>query len=78
MSETLALVFSCEFGEISKNTVFYRTPPVAASETTGQTCFKPIIKRPEQQVDIALIFLLLTQARYFGIVAKFCFYVKGN
>ena len=30
--ETLAQVFSCEFCEISKNTFFYRTPPVAASE----------------------------------------------
>ena len=29
--ETLAQVFSCEFCEISKNTFFYRTPPVAAS-----------------------------------------------
>ena len=28
--ETLALVFSCEFCEISKNTFPYRTPPVAA------------------------------------------------
>ena len=30
--ETLALVFSCEFCEIFKNTFFYRTPPVAPSE----------------------------------------------
>ena len=29
--ETLAQVFSWEFCEISKNTFFYRTPPVAAS-----------------------------------------------
>ena len=29
--ETLAQVFSCEFCKISKNTFFYRTPPVAAS-----------------------------------------------
>ena len=29
--ETLAQVFSCEFYEISNNTFFYRTPPVAAS-----------------------------------------------
>ena len=29
--ETLAQVFSCEFCEISKNTSFYKTPPVAAS-----------------------------------------------
>ena len=30
--ESLAQVFSCEFCEISKNTFFYRTPPVAASD----------------------------------------------
>ena len=30
--ETLAQVFSYEFCEISKNTFFYRTPQVAASE----------------------------------------------
>ena len=29
--KTLAQMFSCEFCEISKNTFFYRTPPVAAS-----------------------------------------------
>ena len=29
--ETLAQVFSCEFCEISKNTFFYKTRPVAAS-----------------------------------------------
>ena len=29
--ETLALVFSCEFCEIFKNTFFYRTHPVVAS-----------------------------------------------
>ena len=29
--ETLAQVIFCEFCEISKNTFFYRTPPVAAS-----------------------------------------------
>ena len=30
--EILAQVFSCEFCEISKNTFFYRTPLVAASD----------------------------------------------
>ena len=30
--ETLAQVFSCEFCEIPKNTLFYRTPLVVASE----------------------------------------------
>ena len=27
-------MFSCEFGEISKNNFFHRTPPVAASDST--------------------------------------------
>ena len=31
--ETLAQVFSCKFCEFSKNTFFYRTPPVAAFES---------------------------------------------
>ena len=30
-------MFSCEFWEISKNTFFYRTPPVAASVTYSNT-----------------------------------------
>ena len=30
--ESLAQVFSCEFCEISKNTFFYRTPPVGVLE----------------------------------------------
>ena len=30
--ETLAKVFSCEFYEISKDTFFYRTPLLAASD----------------------------------------------
>ena len=34
--ETLAHVFSCEFCEISKNTLFYKAPPVAASELLKQ------------------------------------------
>ena len=44
IKETLAQMFSCEFCEISKNTCFYRTPPVAVSlvcqflETTFRKC----------------------------------------
>ena len=30
--ETLAQVFSCEICQIFRNTLFYRTPPVVASE----------------------------------------------
>ena len=37
-TETLGQVFSCEFCEIFKNTFFYRTSLVAASETSLQTC----------------------------------------
>ena len=33
--ETLAQMFFCEFCEISTNTFFYRTPPVAASVLPG-------------------------------------------
>ena len=32
--QTLAQVFCCEFRKISKNTLSYRTPPVAASTVT--------------------------------------------
>ena len=32
--ETLAQLFSCEFCKISKNTLFYRAPPVVASQFT--------------------------------------------
>ena len=37
IKETLAQMFSCEFCEISKNTCFYRTPPVAASELSYES-----------------------------------------
>ena len=36
--ETLAQVFFCEFCEISKNTFFYRTYPVAASTFDYLVC----------------------------------------
>ena len=39
-TETLAQVFSGEFCEISKNTFFYRTPPVAASVFVKVTSVK--------------------------------------
>ena len=38
--ETLAQMFSCEFCEISNNTVFYRAPPVAASVVRRNTKHK--------------------------------------
>ena len=64
--ETLAQAFSCEFCEISKNTVFYRTPPVAASVLirTGtilskniknnfqNLIFKKLLVQSDDQTDI--------------------------
>ena len=39
----LAQVFSCEFGKISKNIFFHKTPPVAASgSTVGQISDKDV------------------------------------
>ena len=38
--ETLAQVFSCEFSEISENTIFYRTPLVVASVVRRNTKHK--------------------------------------
>ena len=37
--ESLSQVFSCEFCEVTKNTFFYRTPPVA---TSGDLPINPI------------------------------------
>ena len=41
IKETLLQVFSSEFCEISKNTFFYRTPPVAASVIIGSRVLEP-------------------------------------
>ena len=39
-TETLAHVLSSEFCKISKNTLFYKTPPVAASAEDSEPCQK--------------------------------------
>ena len=47
-AETLAQVFSCKFCEISKNTFYYRTPPVDASgENKNKQKTKLTIVLPE-------------------------------
>ena len=38
--ETLVQVFSCEFGKISKNTFYYKTPLVAAFDSLKPFYFK--------------------------------------
>ena len=40
--ETQTQVFSCEICEIFKNTFFYGTPPIAASEYTQRCIHNPI------------------------------------
>ena len=37
LPESLAQVFSCKFYEISKDTFFYRTPPVVAPDNLKST-----------------------------------------
>ena len=53
--ETLAQVFSCEFCEILKNTFFYRTPPMAASE------YIMIKNKNNNNVSLLLILNLVNQ-----------------
>ena len=48
--KTLAQVFSCEFWKISKNTFFYKTPPVGAS---GVASFM-IWRKPKLDVKISI------------------------
>ena len=43
--ETLVQVLSCEFYEISKNTLFYRTPLVAAPVYSVKVCSQPLLKK---------------------------------
>ena len=52
-------MFSCEFCEISKNTFFYRTPPVAASAFWPYWTATPIIKEEDH------LFYLLWKRKYF-------------
>ena len=59
--ETLAQMFFCEFCEISKNSFFYRTPPLAASGGfLKYNCFGNLIvtKRKNIILDIFYNFYL--------------------
>ena len=67
--ETLAQVFSCEFGEIPKNTFSYRTLPVAASDSVWNTpghCFYCYAERT----------ITFTVLEIFGIKINF-FFIGG-
>ena len=80
---TLAQVFSCEFCEIFKNTVFYRTPPVATSGPEIRIfAFYRVLKQfasfsdptpvTYQQMEsaenlISLIFILLKHSQYLSL-----------
>ena len=45
LKETPTQVFSCEICEIFKNTFFYRTHPVAASEQTHEIYVVPCVAK---------------------------------
>ena len=47
-------VFSCEFCEISKNTFFYRTPPVAASAGNSFHCWVLFLKKDAVILKLSL------------------------
>ena len=75
--ETLTLVFSCEFCEISKSTVFYRTPPVAASVWLTFNFFKNVIcSARETNFLYSKIFLKGKNGSWFGVTLLTCS-VKG-
>ena len=59
--ESLAQVFSCKFCETSKNTFFYRTPPVAALKFSSEgMLFLVNIWAEEQQLyETELLYLHL-------------------
>ena len=53
--ETLAQTFSCEFGEIFKNTFFYRTPTVTVSK------FKRLVFRIAIELNrVCLVYVFFT------------------
>ena len=52
--ETLAQLFSCEFCQISKNTIFYRTPPVVAFFTI----YFSFLKRFISDYSIAIFYFI--------------------
>ena len=61
----LVQVFSCEFCEISKNTVSYRTSPVAASASCVNTCSKSTLKIATSKYWLLYcLYCLLTLNRY--------------
>ena len=47
--ESLVQVFSCEFCECSKNTFFYRTPPVAASVKNYEQKLSQIVSKSKSK-----------------------------
>ena len=62
--ETLVLVFSCEFGEISKNNFSYRTSPMAASGTTMMQSFPTKAMAPKlgyllRKVSITTVYQII-------------------
>ena len=79
---TLAQVFSCEFGEISKNTFCYRTPPVAASEQTQCIYFSEHIQNSfPDNTSIAVMYITYSTHEFDLLhvwLFVMCFLLKGR
>ena len=56
---SLAQVFSCEFCEISKNTFFKRTPPMAASIIWQNFGYGLRVKRKEKFGNVIALHIIL-------------------
>ena len=68
LKKSLAQVFSCKFCKISKNTIFYRTPPVAALKFSSERMFFLVnIWAEEQQLyKTELLYLYLIKIYKFN------------
>ena len=73
--EALVQVFSCEFCEVSKNTFFYRTPPVTAS-VPEVFCKKDVLKNFPKFAGKTLMSLKVCYAQVFS--QKFCEMFTNN
>ena len=70
--EALTQLFSCEFCEISKNTFFLRTPPVAASDERKYTFVLLIFSYP---MTIAQIYEILERQERVSIRLNFLYFL---
>ena len=74
--ETLALVLSCEFCEISKNTFSYRPPPVTPSIRKPELQKNRKSRSSHQRCSIKRVFLVISRNSQENICARVSFLIK--